>query len=146
MGGAAAVAGVMGLFALGPFSAVAAAGAAAYACTRKDAVGDMARKVGKTTSSGVKKVSKFNEKHDVTGKVTTGVLTAGAKAAEVTQKVGESDAFASFKTGAGNVASGVSSAYNSMAGKSAGGSRAAGGSQYNANYAGTAGMHGQRQF
>ena len=59
MVGAAAVGGIAGAMLLGPMTAVAAAGAAAYATTRTDTAGDVARSTGVAAATTATSLKKF---------------------------------------------------------------------------------------
>jgi len=100
LGGAAVAGGVVGLALVGPLAGLVAAGAAAYAATRSDEVGQVAQATGKATvaigdkaaaldrehhisekakkaaADAAKAAQDFNEKHDVTGKALRG-MTVG---------------------------------------------------------------------
>ena len=80
---AAAIGGVAGLVLLGPLTAVAAAGAAAYATTRTDEIGDVSRNVAAGAIDGVQAAKAFDKQHDITGKVSTAAQAVVHKAKEV---------------------------------------------------------------
>ena len=86
--GAAAVGATAGALLMGPMSAVVAAGAAAYATTRKDSVGDVARSTGETAAATASGLKKFNDEHKITSKVYDAGVAAAAKAKEVNAKYG----------------------------------------------------------
>jgi hypothetical protein len=52
---------VAGAVVLGPMTAVVAAGGAAYATTRKDTVGDVARQTGQAAAATATAAKKFND-------------------------------------------------------------------------------------
>ena len=84
--GAAAVGAVAGAVVLGPMTAVVAAGGAAYATTRKDTVGDVARQTGQAAASTASAAKKFNDEHNITGKLYDATAAAANKAKEVNTK------------------------------------------------------------
>ena len=88
MVGAAAMGGIAGAMLLGPMTAVAAAGAAAYATTRTDTAGDVARSTGVAAATTATSLKKFNDTHDITGKTRDAAVAAAAKAKEVNDKYG----------------------------------------------------------
>ena len=88
MVGAAAVGGIAGAMLLGPMTAIAAAGAAAYATTRTDTAGDVARSTGVAAGTTATSLKKFNDQHDITGKTRDAAVAAAAKAKEVNDKYG----------------------------------------------------------
>ena len=69
VGGAAAVGAVAGAVLMGPITAVAAGAAAAYATTRKDSVGEVARGAGDAATAAASGLKKFNDEHKITSKV-----------------------------------------------------------------------------
>jgi len=66
LGAAAAVAGGVGLLAVGPLAGVVLAGAAAYATTRGDAVGDVARGAGVATVQATRSLRDANQRYGIT--------------------------------------------------------------------------------
>lgn len=88
MAGAAAVGAAAGFMVMGPVTAVAAAGAAVYATTRRDTAGELARSTGIAAASTATAVKKFNDEHDITGKVWKAGEAAAIKAKEVNVKYG----------------------------------------------------------
>ncbi len=87
IGGAAVAAGVAGSLLLGPLVGLAAAGAAAYATTRDDNVGEAARATGSATATAGEiayekakmvggKMKEFDQQHDVTGKASRALASA----------------------------------------------------------------------
>jgi len=80
---AAAIGGAAGLILLGPLTAVAAAGAAAYATTRTDEVGDVARGTAKAAIDGVDAARQFDAEHNISGRAVSAAKAAAAKAKEV---------------------------------------------------------------
>merc|ERR1719386_257871 len=72
----------------GTLGLVAGAGAAAYAATRKDGVGDAARGVGNCAMTGANKAKELNDEHNITGKATAAAQAGIAKAKEVNEKHG----------------------------------------------------------
>uniref|UniRef100_A0A7S0MZ57 MIT domain-containing protein n=1 Tax=Pyramimonas obovata TaxID=1411642 RepID=A0A7S0MZ57_9CHLO len=88
MAGAAAVGGAMGLMALGPMTAVACAGAAAYCTTRSDTAGDVARNTGSAVATTFEKAKAYNEEHNLTGRAKEAAVASAQKASEVNQKYG----------------------------------------------------------
>jgi hypothetical protein len=80
------------------FAVVGGAGAAAYATSRDDKIGEAARKVGQVTLAGVDKAKAIDEEHHLTEKAATAAKTGVAKAREVDAKYGISD---KVSTGAG---------------------------------------------
>ena len=86
----AAAAGVgVGLVASGPIAAVALGGAAVYATTRSDGVGEAARSVGTGTANAVSAAKKYNEEHNVTGRIAEGAsqVYEGAKSMDERHQV-----------------------------------------------------------
>lgn len=76
VGGAAAVAGIAGLVLMGPITAVAAAGGAAYvAGTNKGVVGSAFRASGRGAQAVGGAASRFNQKHQVVQKTARGIGT-----------------------------------------------------------------------
>lgn len=67
MAGAAVVGAAAGAILVGPIVGVVAAGAAAYAATRQDAVGDAARAAGQGVVTVTKKLDEINQEHKITG-------------------------------------------------------------------------------
>jgi hypothetical protein len=86
MAAAAALGGVAGLVLLGPLTAVAAAGAAAYATTRSDEVGDAARTASKVAIDGVAAAKSFDSEHNISGRAVSAAKAAAAKAKELDEK------------------------------------------------------------
>mmetsp|Transcript_16662 Transcript_16662/g.28118 ORF Transcript_16662/g.28118 Transcript_16662/m.28118 type:complete len:248 (-) Transcript_16662:351-1094(-) len=86
MAGAAAVGAAAGLVAMGPITAVACAGAAAYCTTRSDKAGDVARSTGAAVVSTFDKAKAYNDEHNFTGKAKDAAVATAQKAAEVNQK------------------------------------------------------------
>ena len=87
IGGAAAAAGIAGSLLLGPLVGLAAAGAAAYATTRDDNIGEAARATGSATATagGIayeqakivgSKLKEFDQQHDVSGKASRAIASA----------------------------------------------------------------------
>jgi hypothetical protein len=77
MSAAAAVGGVAGFLLLGPVAAVAAAGVAAYATTRRDGVGSAARAPGQGAVAAAHAASEFDAKHGITTKAKACVVAPG---------------------------------------------------------------------
>ena len=73
-------------------------GAAAYATTRKDSAGEVARSTGTAAASTATAVKKFNDEHDITGKLWKAGEAAAEKAKEVNQKYGITTKVASAAT------------------------------------------------
>lgn len=67
--GAAAVGAVVGFMVIGPLTAVAAGGAALYATTRGDKVGEVARSTGGAAATAYDKVADLAERHHVSEKI-----------------------------------------------------------------------------
>jgi hypothetical protein len=86
VGGAATVGAVAGAVLMGPITAVAAGAAAAYATTRKDSVGEVARGAGDAATAAASGLKKFNDEHKITSKVYDAGVAATAKAKEVNAK------------------------------------------------------------
>eukprot|EP00638_Chattonella_subsalsa_P007200 CAMPEP_0117762084 /NCGR_PEP_ID=MMETSP0947-20121206/17697_1 /TAXON_ID=44440 /ORGANISM="Chattonella subsalsa, Strain CCMP2191" /LENGTH=194 /DNA_ID=CAMNT_0005583263 /DNA_START=84 /DNA_END=665 /DNA_ORIENTATION=+ len=86
MAGAAAIGAVAGLCISGPIVAVAAGGAAAYATTREDKVGEVARSTGKAVGEAAKGIKRFNEEHKITEKAITTTKKAVCKAQDVNRE------------------------------------------------------------
>mmetsp|Transcript_29995 Transcript_29995/g.67859 ORF Transcript_29995/g.67859 Transcript_29995/m.67859 type:complete len:176 (-) Transcript_29995:87-614(-) len=87
MGAAAAAGGAIGAVTMGGVIApVALAAGAAYATSKDDKIGEFARAAGNTTIDAYKKVSDYNEKHQVTDKVKRAAVGAYQKAVEVDDK------------------------------------------------------------
>ena len=80
--------GVAGAVLLGPMTAVVAAGAAAYATTRTDGAGDVARSTGAAAATTASSLKKFNDEHDITGKASAAAVAAAQKAREVNERYG----------------------------------------------------------
>eukprot|EP00808_Paulinella_micropora_P030566 g41260.t1 len=87
MAGAAAVAGVTTAVVFGSaILGVAAAGGAAYAATRSDQVGEVAKSTGKAAVAVAHKAQELDKKHNVSGRVKEGAKAAGAKMKELNDK------------------------------------------------------------
>jgi len=86
--GAAAIGVVAGAVVLGPVTAVALGAGAAYATTRKDGVGDVARQTGNAAATAATAAKKFNQDHNITGKLYDATSAAASKAKEVNVKYG----------------------------------------------------------
>lgn len=89
MAGAAVVGGVAvgaaaGSVALG----VVGAGAAAYAATRNDQIGDAARATGQAAVAAGKKADEINKEHKITDKIGAAAKTTYSKAKELDEKHG----------------------------------------------------------
>ena len=92
--GAACVGAVVGAMCLGPVSAVALAGAAAYATTRSDGVGKVARSTGILASESFAYAVRYNEKHEVTTKIASAATSAAERAKRLDSEYGISTAAA----------------------------------------------------
>ena len=87
MAGAAAVGGVAAAALVGGVVLpVAAAGAAGYAATRSDGIGDAARATGNAAVSTAAKAKEYEQEHQVGAKIKTIGEGAVAKAKEVNEK------------------------------------------------------------
>merc|ERR1719201_1008039 len=85
--GAMAVGAVAGTVVAGTTVGVVAAGAMAYgAMNASGPAGDMARKAGDMGVAAGKNASEFNKKHDVTGKIGSGLNSAAGAATSVNNK------------------------------------------------------------
>ncbi len=67
--------------------------------------------MGKTTASGVKKVTKFNKEHKVTETVTTVAVTTGTTVYEAGKKANDSSVGKSIKSSVSSIGSGISSLF-----------------------------------
>ena len=83
MGAAAAVGATVGFLAMGPVTAVAFAGAAAYATTLSTTTGEIARGTGAAAISAASAAKKFNAEHNITGKLYKAGEATVAKIKEV---------------------------------------------------------------
>jgi hypothetical protein len=72
--GAAVVGGLAGLVFLGPISAVALAGGAAFVATTKGKAGEVARATGEVTAQAGRRLKRFEQKHNVVKKTSKGVV------------------------------------------------------------------------
>jgi len=107
MGGAALAGGaIVGAAAGSVVLGVAGAGAAAYAVTRNDKVGDAAKATGKATVHGIDKAREINEQHKITA-------TAGQW---LQQGVNSARDFNHKHDVTGKMASGVESGMNKLSG------------------------------
>lgn len=103
MAAAAAVGGVAGMALGGSMMAVAGAGAAAYATTRADGIGEAARNTGQSALQAFEAAKKINEEHNLTGKAYEAAQASAAKAKElneqykITDKLGAAAAAAAAK-------------------------------------------------
>eukprot|EP00457_Paulinella_chromatophora_P014723 gb/GEZN01015196.1/.p1 GENE.gb/GEZN01015196.1/~~gb/GEZN01015196.1/.p1 ORF type:complete len:191 (-),score=48.92 gb/GEZN01015196.1/:337-867(-) len=87
MAGAAAVAGVGAAVVFGSVAVGAvAAGGAAYAATRSDKVGDVAKSTGKAAIAVAGKAKELDEKHQISNKMKAGGQKLFNKAKEVNEK------------------------------------------------------------
>eukprot|EP00397_Hematodinium_sp_SG-2012_P033472 GEMP01035767.1.p1 GENE.GEMP01035767.1~~GEMP01035767.1.p1 ORF type:complete len:271 (+),score=71.81 GEMP01035767.1:171-983(+) len=77
---------VLGTIFGGGVGIIAGAGAGAYAATRSDKVGEVARSAAGGAISTVHKAKDFNEKHELTGKALTLGQSIWSKAKEVNEK------------------------------------------------------------
>jgi hypothetical protein len=84
--GAATVGLVAGAVLSGPIVALAAAGGAAYAATRQDKVGEVAKSTGQAAVAVGSKASDLDKQHNITGKVAEGARTTFNAAKDFDQK------------------------------------------------------------
>jgi hypothetical protein len=81
--GAAGFAAVVGTLVIGPVAGVALAGAAVYATTRSDGVGEASRAVGEATLTTVDKAKEIGRKYGIFDKLKSAGNATAAKLAEV---------------------------------------------------------------
>lgn len=75
-----------GFVTLGSTAAVLGAGAAAYAATRRDQVGDAARQVGNAANSFASRVYEFNQQHRITERARDAAVATYHKAKDLNKK------------------------------------------------------------
>eukprot|EP00397_Hematodinium_sp_SG-2012_P057516 GEMP01071993.1.p1 GENE.GEMP01071993.1~~GEMP01071993.1.p1 ORF type:complete len:252 (+),score=56.59 GEMP01071993.1:121-876(+) len=105
LGTAAVVGAGAGLLIAGPLGLVAGAGAAAYAITRNNAVGEASR-------GAVDDAKGFNEKHQISGKIQDGASSAVAKVNEIDDKHGISGSVKGGISAAGQKVGEIDQQYN----------------------------------
>lgn len=114
MGAAAAVGGAAGMmFLRGPVGGLIAAAGAAYATTRSDKVGDVARSVGQAGVSAVDKAKQLDQQHQISEKAKaagTAAVTASAAAASKAKALNEEHQLTEKAKAAGTAAVGKAQA------------------------------------
>jgi hypothetical protein len=84
---------------------MAGAGAAAYATTRADTIGDYARSTGQAAVSTFESAKRYNAEHNITGKASECASAAANKAVEVnkqyhiTERIGSAISLGTSKVG-----------------------------------------------
>mmetsp|Transcript_9649 Transcript_9649/g.13102 ORF Transcript_9649/g.13102 Transcript_9649/m.13102 type:complete len:255 (+) Transcript_9649:213-977(+) len=86
MAATAAVGGAVGFLVAGPMLAMAGAGAAAYAATRSDSVGDAARSTGQGAVKGFERAKQLDQEHHITEKARSAASAGIEKAKEMNTK------------------------------------------------------------
>ncbi|CAD7946006.1 unnamed protein product [Amoebophrya sp. A120] len=110
--GAALVGATAGLVLLGPISAVALGGAAVYACTRKDKVGDAAKTIGKATSTTINKAVSVDQKHQISTRAAEIGKKTASEAMRLGKQAAESDTGKAVARNTVSGANAVSKWYN----------------------------------
>ena len=81
--GAVAVGGILATLVVGPVTGVAVAGAALYACTRKDNIGEVARTTGSLAAAGFDKMVELDSQYKIVDQLKDATSAAYSKAKEI---------------------------------------------------------------